>query len=84
MKVLKKCLQKGLFFRLHLRGKIFIFTKQLNSVLNDMILCIAAQAVEAVQTIRRAKVLPDRNFSGQERKMCAKIGLFWHKKMVAM
>jgi hypothetical protein len=26
-------------------------------------------------------VLPGRNFSGEERKKCAKIGLFWHKKM---
>ena len=50
-----------------------------------MILCIAARAVEAVQTIRWGLwggLLPGRKISGEERKKCAKIGPFWHKKMV--
>ena len=46
---------------------------QLNSVLNDMIV------QRNCTNNTSGKVLPGRNFSGQERKKCAKIGLFWHK-----
>lgn len=74
MKVLKKCLQKGLFFRLHLRGKIFTFTKQLNSVLKkyDTVHCGAGSENYANDTLGAlGELLPGRNFSGEERKkMC--------------
>ena len=63
-----------------LNVKNFSLKSQLNSVLKDMILCIAAWAVKAVQTIRRARCCRAGTFQGKNAKSVPKSACFGTKR----
>jgi len=61
------------------RGIKITLKSQLNRVLKDMILCIAAWAAEAVQTIRRARCCRAGAFQGKNAKDVSKSACFGAK-----